>query len=276
MRRVRDVLKRPEYTGENRCIPCSAVNVAIGGGASLLISKQTSKSVGGSLFLISLGSIYLRGYLVPGTPALTKRYLPEPVLELFDKKLDQRTLKNESTELDPEQMLLTAGVIEPCDRTADFCLSSEFQSKLENNMRRMRDQSIEEESIDNILGVTSTNERIKIKQEGDAFIAYSGSKIIGQWSSTAAVLADMSGADELHRRIAVWSTLSPSERARVLMSIRLFLDRCPACDGVIELQEEIVESCCRSFDVVASTCNDCNARLFEIEWDEDLITKREY
>lgn len=81
---VVDALRQPEYTGENRCEPCTVLNLAI---AMILGSAITRKSkLGGIIgFGISVGLIYLRGYLVPGTPTLTKRYLPAEVLRWFGK-----------------------------------------------------------------------------------------------------------------------------------------------------------------------------------------------
>jgi len=81
---VVDTLRQPEYTGENRCEPCTVLNLAI---AMILGSAISRKSkLGGIIgFSISLGLIYLRGYLVPGTPTLTKRYLPAEVLRWFGK-----------------------------------------------------------------------------------------------------------------------------------------------------------------------------------------------
>ncbi|WP_435118066.1 hypothetical protein [Halolamina sp. C58] len=81
---VVDYLHQPEYTGENRCEPCTVLNLII---AALLGSIVARKSkLGGVLtVVISVGLIYLRGYLVPGTPTLTKRYLPPSVLRWFGK-----------------------------------------------------------------------------------------------------------------------------------------------------------------------------------------------
>jgi hypothetical protein len=38
----------------------------------------------------SLALVYLRGYLVPGTPAFTKRYFPDWLLAWFDKTPERR------------------------------------------------------------------------------------------------------------------------------------------------------------------------------------------
>ncbi|MFC4986428.1 MULTISPECIES: hypothetical protein [Saliphagus] len=84
-----DALRRPEYVGENRCLPCTVVNVAVALAGSALVARSRNRR--GRLFATgtlagSLATIYLRGYLVPGTPELTKRYLPERVLAAFGKE----------------------------------------------------------------------------------------------------------------------------------------------------------------------------------------------
>jgi len=77
--------RQPEYTGENRCLPCTAVNGAVAVVLSLLASFVGTPVLGLVVLGGSLLSIYLRGYLVPGTPELTKQYLPDWVLAMSDK-----------------------------------------------------------------------------------------------------------------------------------------------------------------------------------------------
>lgn len=82
-----DAFREPEYTGENRCVPCTAINVALAvalTAASAVLGPVAALAV----FAGSMASIYFRGYLVPGTPELTKRYLPDRVLALFGKAPD--------------------------------------------------------------------------------------------------------------------------------------------------------------------------------------------
>ncbi len=92
--RTIDRLRRPEYTGENRCLPCTVVNAALaalaatGVGSGLVVagvSAAYAAGVAAGVLGVSAVSIYLRGYLVPGTPALTKRYFPPWLLSLFGK-----------------------------------------------------------------------------------------------------------------------------------------------------------------------------------------------
>lgn len=82
-----DRLRQPAYTGENRCTPCTLLNVAIAAvlvvAATTLALSRTDRVgaavVGTALAAVSGATIYLRGYLVPGTPRLTETVLPDRV-----------------------------------------------------------------------------------------------------------------------------------------------------------------------------------------------------
>ena len=261
-------LRQPEYTGENRCIPCTVVNVAIATGASVLIAVA-STVLGAGVFTLSLGIIYLRGYLVPGTPTLTKRYFPERVLRWFDK--DTTTpMTDETVEIDPERVLLDAGAVESCREGTDLCLTADFQQAWRERIHTTRTHDLGEDHLAGALSVSTTDDQITVEQHGEAFVAYTGDAVVGQWSSRAAVIADVAAATELSERLSDWQNLAPAEIVRVLMSLRIFIEQCPDCDGPVQVEEEVVESCCRSYDVIASACQECDARLFEMEWDDSV------
>ena len=263
-----DRLRQPEYTGENRCTPCTAVNIAIAAGASVL-AAVASTVLGVGVFALSLGTIYLRGYLVPGTPTLTKRYFPERVLRWFDK--DTTTpVADETVEIDPERVLLDARAVEPCREGTDLCLTADFQQAWRERIHTARAHDLGEDHLAGALDVSTTGDQITVDQHGEAFVAHTDDAVVGQWSSQAATIADVAAATELNERLSDWQNLAPAEIARVLMSLRIFIEQCPDCDGPVQVEEEVVESCCRSYDVIASACQDCDARLFEMEWDETV------
>ncbi len=82
-----DVLERvrqPEYTGANRCVPCTVLNLGLAVGIGLLLGRRR-RVMGLVATASAVALIALRGYLVPGTPTLTKRYLPASVRERFGK-----------------------------------------------------------------------------------------------------------------------------------------------------------------------------------------------
>lgn len=261
-------LRQPEYTGENRCTPCTAVNIAIAAGAGIL-TAVASTVLGAGVFTLSVGTIYLRGYLVPGTPTLTKRYFPERVLRWFDK--DTTTpVADKTVEIDPERVLLDAGGVEPCREGTDLCLTADFQQAWRERIHTIRTHDLGEDHLGGALNVSITDDRITVDQHGEAFIAHTDDAVVSQWSSHAAAVADVAAATELSERHSDCENLAPAEIARVLMSLRIFIEQCPDCDGSVQVEQEVVESCCRSYDVIASACQDCDARLFEMEWDETV------
>lgn len=89
-----DRLRRPEYTGENRCTPCTVLNVVIAAALVGVAAVVTFSSaglaaatvVGTAIAVVSGATIYLRGYLVPGTPRLTEIVLPARVRKWFEKR----------------------------------------------------------------------------------------------------------------------------------------------------------------------------------------------
>ena len=91
-RRTLDRVRQPEYTGENRCVPCTVANLAI---AAVLTAGLAFASVpGAAVFAVfAVGSIWLRGYLVPKTPELTKRYFPDWLLAKFDKQIGRASCR---------------------------------------------------------------------------------------------------------------------------------------------------------------------------------------
>jgi len=74
------------YTGQNRCLPCTALNAGIALVLGIVAAVLTSAVVAGAVVAVAAVVIYLRGYLIPYTPTITKRYFPDRVLEWFDKR----------------------------------------------------------------------------------------------------------------------------------------------------------------------------------------------
>lgn len=271
-------LRQPEYTGTNRCIPCTLVNVALATVGGIIIGKVTSRFIGIIAFAASLGVVYLRGYLVPGTPYLTKQYLPDDVLRWFEK--DPTAMAIDDTEpidgeqpIEPEHVLRTAQAVTPCDNGTDLCLTPDFHTRWRDHINASDEHGTETKAVREMLGAQGDHH--SVEEYGDAVIATDDDNVIGQWPSPAAVSVDVAAATELAQRVPDWSQFSPAARARLLMSLRVFIEQCPRCGGDVHVEQELVESCCRSYDVVASVCQECNATLFEIEWDDEPVMDEE-
>ncbi|MDZ7746617.1 MAG: hypothetical protein U5K28_08980 [Halobacteriales archaeon] len=254
------MLRQPEYTGVNRCLPCTAVNLVLAAvltGGVMIVSVPAAVGVAG----LSLASIWLRGYLVPGTPTLTKRYLPDRVLAWFDKAdapvgFDSAAIPADDEPVDPTAFLLDAGML--VDDGTDVRLTPTFEADIAARALAITDlDAVAARMLD------VSPDRVYTTQVGDAWRVLLDDQRVGNWESRAAFVADLAAYEVLSERDA-WDDLPDSARGTVLASVRACLETCPVCAGSITLDTALVASCCREHEVVAATCNDCDARLFEI------------
>jgi len=271
-------LRQPEYTGENRCMACTAVNsvlaVAFAGAVAAGVSvvgggAAVAGGAGVGFLALAAGSIWLRGYLVPKTPELTKRYMPEWLLAWFGKAPDDATgldaagAAPEDVEVDPERVLVDAGAVEPCEDVDDLCLSEGFAEAWQAEM-----DAIDGIAVDDALATFGfESDDYELTRHDDAVLLNRGPHRVGQWPSEAALVADVAGARALEARYRDWGDLRPVAKGRVLNGLRVFLETCP--DGsAAAFNEETVESCCSSYDVVTVECTGTGERLFEQRVDD--------
>jgi hypothetical protein len=293
---VVDRLRQPEYTGENRCLPCTVVNVAIAWSGSLLVGTwlafvvdtAVALAVAGGLLLAGLAAVWLRGYLVPGTPTLTKRYLPERVLSAFGKAPDDGLVVQPSdragdSDLDVEGALLDVGALEPC-RGDDYCLTDEFREQWHARIDELGGDTAESGG-DAGGGDTDWTRPLShvgiVAADGDADVELTDGKRsvfalvdgqrVGMWESHPAARADLAAAALLADRLDGWAALEAEDRVRLTGGLRVFLEACPACGGPVTFDTETRESCCTSHEVAAVSCGDCDARLFESPVDPDAL-----
>lgn len=267
-------IRQPEYTGANRCYPCTVVNailaVVLAAGLALAVDAvapaTTALAVGAVSLAIAAAAIYVRGYLVPGTPTLTKRYMPDRVLRWFGKA-PEGTVNHGASEagtvgdVDPERLLVEAGALEPCAEVDDLCLTDNFATQWHDAIRETREDGTDRDRLMTVLDAGDLD--LSFEERGDAFWARADGRRIGTWESRAAFLADVAAAPLLADRLQQWETLSVRARGKLLNGLRLFLQRCPDCDATLAFETETVESCCSTHDVAAVSCESCGARLFE-------------
>ncbi len=286
--RALERLRQPAYTGENRCVPCTAVNLVIA--AVLAVGAGVFfPPAGGLVFLVSVLAIYFRGYLVPGTPTLTKRYFPDWLLAKFDKAPEGYGLETEvdgeglaasadeaATDQDPdsthgrerrvspEQALLSAGVVEPCADEDDLCLVADVREA----WRAAMDDVIEgrrRQQVAHLLDADAETVAVNTGKPTDHVVVRLEGRVAARWESEGALIADIAGMDVLAERVPDWETYPIEQRSQLAGGLRAFLEQCPTCGGAISIDAETVESCCRSYEVYAITCNDCDARLLEVD-----------
>lgn len=267
-----DAVRRPEYTGENRCTPCTIVNaviaVALATAVAILVPTGPlgATVTGAAVLAVSAAAIGLRGYLVPGTPRLTRTYFPDWVLRYFDH---HEPAPATDTDVEPAAVLDAAGAVTECDDVDDLCLADDFRTVWYDRMDELRGTDASRKDLAAMLDHPADD--LDLEEHDGAFVAmvarddFVGRRRVGQWESTGAFLADMAGARVLAERYPGWEAIPTADRGRVLSGLRVFLDACPECGGSVRFGEETVQSCCRSREVVAVTCEGCGDRLLEAE-----------
>jgi hypothetical protein len=282
-------VRNPQYTGENRCLPCTAGNLVIAA-AVALVAGVVSPLVGAGVLAASVAAIYLRGYLIPGTPALTKRYAPTWFLSLFGKA--ERPVGTEGTEyldgdpadgsaptrgsasadesaeaVNPEALLADAGVVEECADESDLCLSDEYVEVWRLAVDRLADDADAREATASALFERDAV-RIDVDGNGRAVARVDDDARddwrLASWPTEGALIADLAAASVLSDEVSAWPDVSPSQRAGIAKALRSFMPECPLCGGRVAMTEDTVESCCQSFDVIAVRCLDCPEPFLEL------------
>ncbi|MFB6161238.1 MAG: hypothetical protein ABEJ61_08690, partial [Haloferacaceae archaeon] len=162
-----------------------------------------------------------------------------------------------------EAALRRLGAVTDRERDDDLRETDGFRDAWRERVVARRGDDAAAEGLAAVLDVDPG--RLAFETAGDAFVATLDGRPAGRWPSRAAFRADVAAASVLRERGDGWVDLDVDRRSALLDGLRLFLETCPACDGPVTLDETVVESCCRSIDVVAATCADCGARLFEVE-----------
>jgi hypothetical protein len=275
-----DRVRQPEYTGENRCVPCTVVNVVIAVSAALVVGTWGTLAVdtaiavvaAAAVLVVGLAAVWLRGYLVPGTPTLTKRYFPERVLRAFgtadDDVVVHPGVRGGAPDLDVEHRLLDSGALEPC-RGDDYCLTDEFREAWHAEMGGLDDAGFAEPLAR--LGVVDPDASVELREQPRSAVAVADGGRVGIWESRPATRADLAAAGLLADRLPDWESLAPEDRVRLTGGLRVFLETCPDCGGRLAFDTETRESCCTSHEVAAVSCADCGARLFESPVDTDAL-----
>lgn len=251
-------ISQPAYTGENRCMPCTVVNVVIVlAVAGLLVPFSTALAI--AAVVLGILAIYLRGYIVPGTPVLTRRFLPDRMLAWFDKREAVEPLGMDGETV--ERTLLDAGILVPCTDRSDVCLEPAFRDRWNETLRTLPPPPFVE--LEPLVGDEDDDSARVETHDPDVTLRVDG-RTIGWWPSAAAFQADAAAATLLGDRLPQWPILDFPDRASLLAGLRLWIDHCPDCWGSIELGADTVESCCSTTPVIAVSCVDCGTRLLEI------------
>lgn len=262
-------LRRPEYTGENRCWPCTGVNVAIVAVLGLVVAVLAGPAVALPVLSVGLAAVWLRGYVVPYTP----RFAPPLVAHipgLSDPKPSDRLPGSLAAgEADPDAVLpalVDAGVL---------TVSAERVEPAPSFAAAWADR-IDELSADS---PTALPEAVReqfptvrdvelLTPDGDPWLVVTDAAGEEVWLSEPVAIAELAALAAL---AAVAPDLDDGVRSLAPRPLRAFLTSCPACDGpVVELDPR---NCCGGYrdrterpeSVLA--CGDCDRQLYAIPAD---------
>ncbi|NGM69759.1 hypothetical protein G6M89_12190 [Natronolimnobius sp. AArcel1] len=271
---VLERVKQPEYTGDNRCLPCTVGNLAFAVILGVAI-WPFAPLLAPVVVVASVLLIYLRGYLVPGTPELTKQYLPESVAKRFDHQLEPTTdtegdaqwdtiekLEYERRNaVDPEEFLLDAGVIELTPDETNVQFSEAFETAVVDAVSQDRSTDVDSSRLADLFDVEPAV--IEVKDRSYPTISIDGR--IRKWPTDAALAVELAAHAALHDRTDEWMDVPLEQRLSILESLRTFVSQCPFCSAAIVLNTDTVESCCRAYDVATLECDGCDRRYVELD-----------
>ncbi|MEY7851202.1 hypothetical protein AB7C87_18605 [Natrarchaeobius sp. A-rgal3] len=249
-------VRKSEYTGENRCLPCTVLNLVIAavvGGLVAIVSIPAAIGV----IAICVAIISLRGYLVPGTPALTRRYVPAQLLQAIGKRPARGDVDTEATSGEAlVDFCLEAGVLEA--EEDDVFLAGDFRDAWNERIEAIREED-ERAVLADVFD--SDPESLTVEVNDEWFVVYRTGEKLTHWRSTAAFVADVAADRELAAWTDEWRAFDREERGQILGRLRVMLLDCPLCDHALDVRQ--TTGCCPGEEAIVADCTDCGTTVFE-------------
>lgn len=259
-----DRIANPEYTGENRCLPCMVVNLCIAVGLTGVAWWATTFVIASVVLLFALFTIAVRGYLIPGTPTLTARYLPNSLLSYFDGHETEENVDTDAlSDEDVESILIDSEILEECpDGGGDLCLSQDVRDDWARGIEAVDPDADVPSLLDSLVDIDDQSVTVDTT-DGEFVVSVDGDHV-GRWLSWDAFVADVTAADVLAEALRDWDQFSRADQSALLAGLRLFLDVCPTCGESVGLERRSKESCCRTRIVTALECQGCGTKFLEV------------
>jgi uncharacterized protein with PIN domain len=257
-------LRRPEYTGENRCRPCTVVNLGIIAAVGAVIAVWLGVEAALVVVVVGLAVLALRGYVVPGTPQFAPRIVESLPFDFGHTEPPRETEALSDTgdgtdDPDPEavlESLVAAGVIE--DDGEQLFLNDAFREDWTDRMATLR--TADESEL--LARVEAASPAAVETQLHDSHVLLAGDRDV--WVRHAVAIAETAAVETL----ADWE-LPVEIRAHAAQSLRNFLQTCPACGGPV--RESTRQNCCGGPGSVYENpehpvlaCEDCETVVIEL------------
>jgi len=248
-----DSIRQPEYTGENRCTPCTVVNIGIAAALAAVVAFGIDSGVGGILFVVALGIIYFRGISFPerrhSRSATSRRRCSACSAKSRSPERASRSIDTDET---IEEQLVAVGALTDEDAPE---LTDSFSDAWDAAVERVRTEDVDDAALRTLFGTEDVSKHVATGAVVD------GNQSV-RWISKPAMVADVAAGRLLAERGAGWESLSPNERIALLRNLRLFIRSCPACGGDVDVTERTVDPCCeRPHTLVEVACSECGTAL---------------
>ncbi|WP_410767217.1 hypothetical protein [Haloferax sp. DFSO60] len=204
------------------------------------------------VFFLSYNDQQLQNFPLPELPSAR----PTAPLSLDDRN-------------DLVSALASANVL-TIDPSGKMAVSNEFKTEWRGRMVDMDGRDKDAAALATLLGVHPA--RVELSWGTEKLVAKLDGGSVGQWSSRAAFVADLTAVATFRKQYPAWWRLSTGDRNRVLGALRLSLQRCPTCDGRIDVDTSLVEvepddhklaRPNKSEQHVTATCLGCESLLFD-------------
>ncbi|ELZ94117.1 hypothetical protein C440_10868 [Haloferax mucosum ATCC BAA-1512] len=258
---VIDTLKHSEHTGENRCLPCTAVNVFVVVLVGLALGVVWLPVAGFVAVAVGALFVYFWGYVVPGTPSFAPPLVAAVGLGGVFGHGEDDTRQSESLDanVSPDVMLSTLLNADVLVEDEDgLFLTDDARGEWEETMATLRTASDEDvaDAVASALPFEAT-----VAPEFDGFSIDGPSMSV--WLSRPQAIADVATLyTVVERGVDSMVALAATE------PMRMFADVCPECGGPVE--ETTTRNCCGGtaglhdspeHDVLG--CVDCGAVVYE-------------
>lgn len=151
-----DWFHRPEYTGDNRCRPCTLLNLSLTAVIGSIFWVFVGIEFTTIVLILSIFAIYFRGYLIPGTPKLTKNYLSEIY------KIVHESNSPSVNDSRVEKILTEADLLVEFNHADDLCLNDGFEEIWLSNISKIRQLGVSQ--LLDMFGLESNYQTVQTSQ----------------------------------------------------------------------------------------------------------------
>lgn len=278
-------IKNPNHTGENRCFPCTVLNLLIIIGVGLLIGVFQIY-LGFAFTIIGIVVIYFRGYLVPYTPLITEYLFLDRLVGHFTRShsatsnstygsktngdTDQSLVETEfetiqqlnryrENKVDPALFLHDCGILECVDTSGNWQFSNGIIGDIDQHIQEYRSNLISLSTFEEFFDVPRDHLELKNRE----YPVIRVNRRIWKWPTRSALIIDLALEKTIREYTSEWEALPLRQRMEILESFRPLYAKCPLCSADLELTEHMHESCCRSAKVHQLRCAECGECITE-------------